>query len=305
MADAPPAEVRVLAERRAVERAAQNFAAADTLRDRILEAGWRVHDEAGGFRLEPATAVRLRSADVPSVLEDPPTADVSLHWVVEGWPQDVDRALASFRSVAGGRALQFVVADVTGEAPGRWGPGVEVVSLEEGTGWAAARNAGLRRSRAETILALDGSVEASGDVLSPLEAALVDPTVGVCGPFGLVTGDLREFRESAASGHCDAVEAYLMAFRRSTLQLAGGFDERFLWYRSADLEWCFRVRDAGLRITAVPAPVVRHEHRMWEAAAPEEREEWSRRNFGRFLDRWRDRWDLTVQGRGSGGERGG
>jgi cysteinyl-tRNA synthetase len=180
-----------------------------------------------------------------------------------------------------------------------------VVSLEEGTGWAAARNAGLRRSRAETILALDGSVEASGDVLSPLEAALADPTVGVCGPFGLVTGDLREFRESAASGDCDAVEAYLMAFRRSTLQLAGGFDERFRWYRSADLEWCFRVRDAGLRITAVPAPVVRHEHRMWEAAAPEEREEWSRRNFGRFLDRWRDRWDLTVQGRGSGGERGG
>jgi len=304
MADAPPAEVRVLAERRAAERAAQNFAAADALRDRILEAGWRVHDEAGGFRLEPATAVRIRSADVPSVLEDPPTADVSLHWVVEGWPQDVDRALASFRSVAGGRALQFVVADVTGAAPGRWGPGVEVVSLEEGTGWAAARNAGLRRSRAETILALDGSVEASGDVLSPLEAALADPTVGVCGPFGLVTGDLREFRESAASGDCDAVEAYLMAFRRSTLQLAGGFDERFRWYRSADLEWCFRVRDAGLRITAVPAPVVRHEHRMWEAAAPEEREEWSRRNFGRFLDRWRDRWDLTVQGRGSGGERG-
>ena len=102
-----------------------------------------------------------------SVLEEPPAADVSLHWVVEGWPEDVDRALASFRSVAGGRALQFVVADVTGEPPGRWGPDVEVVSLEDGTGWAAARNAGLRRSRAETILALDGSVEAAGDVLSP------------------------------------------------------------------------------------------------------------------------------------------
>jgi cysteinyl-tRNA synthetase len=300
MAHPAPEDVRALAERRATERAARNFAAADALREEIAAAGWAVVDEAGGFHLELAAAVRLRSAEVPSVLEEPPTADVSLHWVVEGWPEDVDRALASFRSVAGGRSLQFVVADVTGEPPGRWGPGVEVVSLEAGTGWAAARNAGLRRSRGTTILALDGSVEATGDVLSPLEAALAAPTVGVCGPFGIVTDDLREFREAPASGDCDAIEGYLMAFRRSTLQLAGGFDERFRWYRSADIEWCFRVREAGLRITAVPAPVERHEHRMWEAATPEERDRWSRRNFGAFLDRWRDRWDLTVQGRSPG-----
>ena len=299
MADPPPEDVRALAERRATERAARNYAAADTLRDLIAAAGWTVVDDPQGFHLEPAAAAeptRLRSADVPSVLEEPPTAEVSLHWVVEGWPEDVDRALSSFRGVAGGRSLQFVVADVTGEPPGRWGADVEVVSLEAGTGWAAARNAGLRRSRGTTILALDGSVEATGDVLSPLEAALADPTVGVCGPFGIVTEDLREFREAPAPGDCDAIEGYLMAFRRSTLQLAGGFDERFRWYRSADIEWCFRVRDAWLRITSVPVPVARHEHRMWEAATPEERDRWSRRNFGAFLDRWRDRWDLTVRG---------
>lgn len=295
MADLPPPEVRALAERRATERAAGNFATADALRAQIADSGWTVHDESGGFRLEPATLVRVRSADVPSVLEEAPTADVSLHWVVEGWPEDVDRALASLRAWPGGRSLQFVVADVTGEPAGRWGSDVEVVSLDDGTGWAAARNAGLRRSRAETVLALDGSVEATGDVFSPLEDALADPTVGVCGPFGIVTDDLREFRE-ASPGDCDAVEGYLMAFRRSTLRLAGGFDERFRWYRSADIEWCFRVRDAGLRITTVPVPVARHEHRMWEAATPDERDRWSRRNFGRVLDRWRDRWDLTVGG---------
>jgi hypothetical protein len=304
MADPPPEDVRALAERRVIERAARNFAAADALREEIAAAGWTIVDEAGGFHLEPSADVRLRSDEVPSVLEEPPTADVSLHWVVEGWPEDVDRALASFREVAGGRSLQFVVADVTGEPPGRWGPGVDVLSLEAGTGWAAARNAGLRRSRGGTILALDGSVEATGDVLSPLEAALADPTVGVCGPFGIVTDDLRDFREAPSSGDCDAIEGYLMAFRRSTLQLAGDFDDRFRWYRSADIEWCFRVRDAGLRITAVPAPVVRHEHRMWEAATPEERDRWSRRNFRTFLDRWRDRWDLTVRGRAPGDETG-
>jgi hypothetical protein len=33
---------------------------------------------------------------------------------------------------------------------------------------------------------------------------------------------------------------------------------------------------------------------MWHDTAPAERERWSRRNFYRFLDRFRDRWDLLV-----------
>ena len=296
MADPPPEDVRALAERRATERAARNFPAADALREEIAAAGWTVVDEAGGFHLEPTAAVRLRSADVPSVLEEPPTADVSLHWVVEGWPEDVDRALASFRSVAGGRSLQFVVADVTGEPPGRWGPGVEVVSLEAGTGWAAARNAGLRRSRGGTILALDGSVEAAGDVLSPLEAALADPTVGVCGPFGIVTDDLRDFREAPASGDCDAVEGYLMAFRRELLDAGLRFDRKFRFYRTADIELSFQVKAMGLRAVVTPVPVERHEHRMWANTPQDRREQLSKRNFYRFLDRWRGRSDLTVAG---------
>jgi cysteinyl-tRNA synthetase len=171
------------------------------------------------------------------------------------------------------------------------------VSLEAGTGWAAARNAGLRRARGATIVALDGSVEAVGDVDGPLRDALADPSVGVCGPFGIVTDDLRAFQRVDAPGECDAVEGYLMAFRRETLIRVGGFDERFTWYRSADIEWSFRVRDAGLRVVATPLPVRTHEHRLWEALAPEDRQARSRRNFSRFLDTWRGRWDLTVRGR--------
>jgi len=41
-------------------------------------------------------------------------------------------------------------------------------------------------------------------------------------------------------------------------------------------------------------PVERHEHRLWEATEPAERERLSRRNMYRFLDRWRDREDLLV-----------
>jgi cysteinyl-tRNA synthetase len=184
---------------------------------------------------------------------------------------------------------------VTGEDPGSFGDDVEVVSLVEGTGWGAACNAGLRRACGEIVLLMDGSVEATGDVLGPLATALDDPVVGVCGPFGIVTQDLREF-EPTDGPECDAVEGYLMAFRREILTRAGLFDEKFRWYRTADIEYSFRIKDLGLKAMVVPVPVERHEHRMWFNTPPAERAKWSKRNFYRFLDTWRDRYDLTVSG---------
>ena len=297
-----PGEVVRLAEERAAARAAKDFAAADGLRDRIRDLGWEVTDTPDGFALEPLAAEEtqqpMAAADVPSQLGADTTFDVSVHWVCEGWPDDIDRALVAFRAGAGGRRLQFVIADITGQAGARWAGAddVQVVWLTPDTGWAAARNAGLRCSLAPIVVAVDGSIEPTGDVLGPLERALTDERLGICGPFGIVTSDLREFHEAPDSGPCDAVEGYLMAFRREVLAAVGGFDEKFRWYRTADIEWSFRVKDAGFTCAVVPVPVTKHEHRMWTAATEEERASRSKRNFYRFLDRWRGRWDLVLAG---------
>ena len=297
-----PDDVVELARLRAAARESKDFAEADSLRDRIAELGWAVIDSADGFTLEPHEQP-LRTGptpagDVPSALDEEPIADVAIHWVAEGWLDDIERAAAAFRANTGSRRLQLVIADVTGDAAGRWShvDDVEVVSLQPGTGWAAARNAGLRRSRAPIVIAVDGSIEATGDVFAPIEAALQDPKIGVCGPFGIVTRDLREFDEAPEPGPCDAIEGYLMAFRRETLSRVGGFDEKYRWYRTADIEWSFRVKDAGLGCSVVPVPVVKHTHRMWQAATERQRASWSKRNFYRFLDRFRDRWDLVLAG---------
>ena len=304
--------MRALGEERAAARAAKDFSAADLLRDRIAELGWKVVDAPGGaWSLEPISpqgpdvAVALRAQDVASALDEPATADVSLHWIVEGWPDDVDRAIASFRANAGGRSVQYVVVDVTGEDPSRWGEDIEALSLEEGTGWGAARNAGLRRTRGRIAVVLDGSIEAAGDVFGPLEASLADPTVGVCGPYGIVTADLRRFDEAPGPGDVDAIEGYLMAARRETLTAAGLFDEKFKWYRTADIEWSFRIKDRGLRAVVVPAPVTKHEHRMWFRTDPATRAKWSKRNYYRFLEKFRGRYDLCVHPEPEGNDVGG
>jgi GT2 family glycosyltransferase len=237
----------------------------------------------------------MRAQDVQATSER--TAGVSVTWLADGWPEDVLRGIESFRSF-GGEEAQHIVVDMMSadSAAAPWPEDVEVVALEPSTGWAAARNGGLRRATGSILVVVDGSVQATSDAFPSLGAALEDEAVGIAGPFGLVTDDLREFAESEGPD-VDAIEAYLMAFRRDVLQEVGGFDERFTFYRHADLELSFRIKDRGYRAVVVPdLPVKRHEHRRWAATPAEERDRLSKRNFNRFLDRFRGRFDLCVGG---------
>ena len=166
----------------------------------------------------------------------------------------------------------------------------------EPTGWAEAANAGLERARGEIVVLFDPGTELKGEVLGPLRAVLEDPKVAVAGAFGVRgKGSLKEFEEHAGP-EVDAVEGYCFAVRRQEAVDAGGFDPKFRFYRIADFELSFRLRAIGDRKALVVEglPVIKHEHRLWEASDPEERERLSRRNFYRFLDRWRDREDLLV-----------
>ncbi|MEX2405806.1 MAG: glycosyltransferase [Actinomycetota bacterium] len=298
-----PDEIRRLAAERDERRKVKDFEGADALRERIAQLGYRVTDGPQGAEIEPVAVdaphtERLSPDRIESVLEDAPTADVSVHWVVEGWPEDVVRALTAFKANAGSRTVQYVVVDLTETRPGAYGDDVEVLALGRGTGWAAARNAGITRSRGRVVLVVDGSVEPQGDVFGPIEAALADPSVGVCGPFGISTRDLREFHESDGVGEIrevDAVEGYLMAFRRDVLRDVGLFDDKFRWYRTADIELSFRLKEAGFRARVIDLPVAKHVHRMWAETPPPERDRLSKRNYYRFLERFRDRFDLLVE----------
>lgn len=292
-----PAEVVELAERRAVARGERDFVEADSLRDRIRDLGWDVVDAPDGFSLEPLVAQirRLHPANVESVLAQPARAAFSVQWVVQGWPEDALRGMRSFQAHQGDRSVQYVVVDAVGSHPSFYPQVVEEVWLEDDFGWGADRNAGLRRAAGDIVVVVDGSVEVTGEVLGPIEEALSDQSVGIVGPFGIVTDDLREFRESEGPD-VDAIEGYLMAFRRGLLDELVGFDEKFRFYRSADIEFSFRVKDAGYRAVVVPLPVERHEHRMWHHTPEVERDRLSKRNYYRFLERFRDRFDLTVGG---------
>jgi hypothetical protein len=318
-----PDDVLSAAHARSKARAARDWPEADRLRATIEAAGWRIVDRGTDFALSPAAAAdetnggRVRygsSRSVPSRLEEPSTGSATIILLATDWPDDLQRALDALRTTSPAGTSVVIVADgpsaaqaealetLAAEAsPGddRPDPPIEIVWTSERLGHAAALNAGMRRAAAPVTVLLDTSVEPIGDVVSPLVRALDDPSVAVAGGWGITSGDLRKF-EDAPAGDVDAIEGYLVAFRRADYAALGPLDERFRFYRNLDIWWSLVVRDEGegnvprraLRLDGLPA--VRHEHRGYTSLADNERDRQSKRNFYRIIDRFGSRRDLLV-----------
>ena len=305
-----PQEILAAAHERSAARVARDWEAADRLRGEIEAAGWCVIDAGTDFRLELAHAPDLedagqvrygRSAAVPSRLDEAPQGLATVVLVATDDEAGVARAVAGLRAAAP-RGTSIVVVDDASDA-GVADPeeSVEVVSTSARLGQGASWNIGIRRASAPIVILLDASIEPTGDVVSPLVAALDDRAAAVAGAFGLVTDDLRRFHE-VESGPAAAIEGYLMAFRRADASARGPIDERFEFYRNLDIWWSLVLRDEGAdvaprRAVVVPGlPLIRHEHQAWERTPPPERERLSKRNFYRVLDRFGARQDLAVPG---------
>jgi GT2 family glycosyltransferase len=300
-----PDEVRTLLADRAAARAERDWQRADALRDQLHALGWEPQDGVRGSTARPILPSRSADADagrdeaLGSLLGEPASVDASLQLLAEDHPDDLARFLRGFAAHRPQATFEIVVvANAPGFDVGLLLAGSDVTAtvlrVAQRLGWADARNLGLRRSRGEVTVLLDTSLEPIGDFLSPLLAAFDNERVGIAGGWGVTSDDGRQFDE-APPGEVDAIEAYCLALRRAALRDVEGFDHRFRFYRNADLDLSFAVRDHGWRAVRTAAlPLERHEHRGYAALPAEERERLSRRNFYRFLKHWGDRRDLLL-----------
>ena len=295
MSDPWPEEVAALLRQRAAAREARDWAQADALRDSIRELGWEPVDGPSGSTARPVPQPTQQQA---SRLNEPASLPASIVAVIDDYPDDMARLVAGLHAHPPAANHELVlVANAPAAGADRLpflGSGVQVIESEQRLGWADAVNLGLHRARGAVVILLDTSIEPAGDFLTPLLAAFDDATVGVAGPWGVTSGNGRQFDE-APPGEVDAVEGYCLAIRREALQQVGGFDHRFRFYRNADLDLSFAVRDNGWKaMRTAPVPLERHEHRGWLAHPEAERDRLSKRNFYRFLKHWGDRRDLLL-----------
>ncbi len=286
---------------------------ADAVRQELSEAGYVIEDTAAGTLVRPRSTWEKRqeewnqvssSAEVDSLVDEPDTVDFTIGIVASNYVDDVSRCVQSALRWAGDRPIEVIVLDNgSTDGTGEWIE--EVASKDERVraahtdhvlGQGAAANIVLKLSRGRIVTLLDTSVEAVGDFLEPLQSLLTDDTIGVAGPFGLRTTDLHHFHDGEGeSGDMDAMQAYCFAFRRSSVPVVGLMRETFRFYRNLDLDYSFHFKDKGYRIVADPSlPFTRHEHRVWSELGEDEREDLSKKNYRRFLDKWGERSDLLV-----------
>ncbi len=316
---AVPDDVEMRVKGRAQMRSAGEYANADSIRSALSGEGYVVEDTSNGSRVRPKTAWEKRqegwhsyssSGEVPSLLGEPDAADISIGIVACNYVEDVKRCVLSALNWAGDRDVEMVVVDngsVDGaadwlEEASAGDTRIRVIHTDHVLGEAAAKNIVLKQCRGKLVVLLDTSTEVVGDLLGPLDAMLQDESVGVAGPFGLRTNDLHHFHDGEGeSGDMDAMQAYCFAFRRESLAGVGLMRESFRFYRNLDIDYSFHFKDRGYRIVADPTlPVAQHEHRVWSELPEGERDELSRKNYRRFLDKWRDRPELLHSNRGAG-----
>ena len=311
-----PDETIAAVARRAGLRGEHRFDEADEERNGLVHAGFVVEDGRTATRVRPKTDWEKRqeawqtvssAAEVRSLHEQVDAADFTFAVVAHNYVDDVRRCIESAVRWSEDRDVEVVAVD-NGSTDGteEWlersaseDARIRVIHTDHALGEGAARNVALKQCLGRTIVMLDTSVEVTGDLLGPLERILDDDSVGVAGPFGLRTSDLHHFHEGEGeAGDMDAMQAYCFAFRRRRLRDVGFMRETYRFYRNLDLDYSFHFKDRGYRIVADPTlPVRLHEHRAWSELAEGERDELSRKNYRRFLDKWGDRADLLVSNR--------
>ncbi|GAB4113802.1 MAG: hypothetical protein Fur005_04610 [Roseiflexaceae bacterium] len=298
-----------LLRQRAALRKRGDYRAADQIREQIRLAGFHVRDTPNGALALPLQADQefvpiTRATEVVSQLETPPLYQFSINLIGRDNAADLQRCIESIARHAAETSLEIVVidngsTDTTvdylrdlsrhGISDSNGQPiALQILFADHNLGFAAGRNATMRASRGQILIHLDTSIEVDGSIWAQIAAALADHSNGLVGPYGLRTVDLKEFFESEGP-EVDAIEGYLMAFRRELLNEIGWLDERFRFYRLLDIHTSFFVKTAGYRVIALPAlqqALIKHPHREWYSMSDEDRAARSKKNFDIYYRRW-------------------
>ena len=185
-------------------------------------------------------------------------------------------------------------------------PAVRVIANADNVGFGTANNQGMQVARGRRLLLLNSDTELIDDSVARLVARVRDePAIGVAHcrlnlPDGRVQHtayrfptlrlalleDLGLYKLSPrlAAGtllggywgydeerDVDWVAGAFMLMPREVFERTGGFDERLFMY-GEDMEWCYRIRDAGWRVRYYPdATVVHVDHASSEMRWGDER----------------------------------
>ncbi len=173
-------------------------------------------------------------------------------------------------------------------------PGVSLIANTVNKGFAAGNNLALPRCRGEYILLINPDTVVQEDTLRALIGYMDEhPSVGlatckILNPDGTLELACRRsfptpwvafskiiglsalfphsklfgrynltYKDPNAECEVDAVSGSFMFLRKTVAEQVGGLDEQFFMY-GEDLDWCYRIKQAGWRVMYTPATQIIH-----------------------------------------------
>jgi hypothetical protein len=277
----------VLAQERLDARAAKDFAKADLLRDQIAALGFEVIDVAGGFEFRAKERFPSYSAtrDIKTIKVN---GYIAIALIVDGFTADAAETIRSIKAHTDTPIVALVIGDPK-ELIDEIDLQFQLISVSENFGWGENANALLKNVSSKNLVIMDPSTRFLGDAMTPVIAELNKAEFSAVGWRGGLVNTEDEWRsvDDKGPGEVDVLFSYFLAFNCADATNAGGFNNRAIYYRNADMEFSLRLRQANGRLLQMDLPLEQARHHGYYDTEEEFREIQSKKNYDRILERFR------------------
>lgn len=276
-----------LAQERLNARAAKDFAKADLLRDQIAALGFEVIDVAGGFefRAKERFPTFASTRDLRAIKVN---GDIAIAMIVDGFTADAAETVRSIKAHTGTPIIALVLGDPA-ELVDEIDLQFQVIAITENFGWGENANALLKNVTSKYLVIMDPSTRFTGDAVAPVLAELSKGEYSAVGWRGGLVNIDDEWRsvDDKGAGEVDVLFSYFLAINCADATNAGGFNNRAIYYRNADIEFSLRLRHANGRLLQMDLPLEQARHHGYYDTEEEFREVQSKKNYDRILERFR------------------
>lgn len=277
----------VLAQERLDARAAKDFAKADLIRDQIAAMGFEVIDIAGGFefRAKERYPAYASTRDIKAIKLN---GDIAIAMIVDGFTADAAETVRTIKAHTNTPVIALVTVDPA-ELIDEIDLQFQVIAITENFGWGESANALLKNISSKFAVIMDPSTRFTGDAIAPVIAELNKGEFSAIGWRGGLVNTDDEWRsvDDKGAGEVDVLFSYFLAMNSADAINAGGFNNRAIYYRNADIEFSLRLRQANGRLLQIDLPLEQARHHGYYDTEESFREVQSKKNYDRILERFR------------------
>jgi len=277
----------VLAQERLDARAAKDFAKADLIRDQIAAMGFEVIDVAGGFEFR-AKERFPRYASTRDIKAIKVNGDIGIAMIIDGFTADAAETVRTIKAHSDTPVIALVTVDPA-ELIDEIDLQFQIIVITENFGWGENANALLKNVSSKHLVIMDPSTRFTGDAIAPVIAELNKGEFSAVGWRGGLVNTEDEWRsvDDKGAGEVDVLFSYFLALNSEDATNAGGFNNRAIYYRNADIEFSLRLRQSNGRLLQIDLPLEQARHHGYYDTEESFREVQSKKNYDRILERFR------------------